>query len=74
MVTLKYLHRGQEFYFENDKAQLFIILGFICKKDGTIKTARCCKPGKLYPVYINAKKLVVVLQTPVINLPQTNEI
>lgn len=74
MVTLNELGRGQEFYFENDRSQLFVILGFIYRKDGTIKTARCCKPGKLYPVYINATRQVIVLQTPVINLLQTQEL
>ena len=68
MVSIMELAPGQEFYFENDKTQLFVILSFLYRKDRTIKTAKCCKPGKLYPIYINAKREVIVLQTPVIKL------
>ena len=71
MAAISELAKGDEFYFENDKAQLFIILEFILRKDQSIKTAKCCKPGKLYPIYISASRQVIVLQTPVINLQKS---
>lgn len=69
MIALNELARGDEFYFTDDKSQLFSVLKFIYKKDGTtIKTAKCYKLGKLYPVYINGNKKVIVLQNPIIKI------
>lgn len=73
MKPINELLPGDEFYFNNDKTQLFVILSFLYRKNGTIKTARCCKPGKLYPVYINARHTVTVLQTPVIKIEPCNQ-
>ncbi len=69
MPTLSELKKGNEFYFEDNRASLFVFKGFIYRKDGSIKTAVCNAPGKLHPIYISAKQQpIIILQTPVINI------
>lgn len=68
MAKMTDLLPGQEFYIEGHRQGLFIFLSFLRRKDGTVKTAKCCKPGKLQPVYISVKdKEVIILYDHITN-------
>lgn len=68
MVTIQELKRGNEFYFKNNKQDLFVMLCFLYRKDGSIKAAKCCKVGRLYPIFLKANLEVELLKTPVIKI------
>ena len=62
MPTIKDLQPGQEFYFATNKSDVFIFISHVLKKDGSVRSGRCIKAGKLYPVYFTAEMEIVIIK------------
>ena len=63
MIPAIELAQGDQFYFDNDKGNIFTVISYIFYPNGDVKYVRCMKPGKLYPVYFSRRAMVIKLKT-----------
>ncbi len=63
MIPITQLALGDSFYFENDRATIFVVYGFdYYNNSKEIKRVKCSEAGKLYPHHFSWRKMVIKIK------------